>query len=303
MKKMAIGLLAPFILQITANAQQEVPLYTTIPNSIPAENIEKAVTGADGLTRISNVSVPTITVYQPAGAKPNGPAVIICPGGGYAILAIGHEGVQVAEALNEWGVTAFVLKYRLPDDRTMADKSIGPLQDAERAIQWVREHAKDYHIDPRKIGIMGFSAGGHLAATLSTHYGETLIDNPKKISLRPDFSVLVYPVISFTDSLMHRGSRDRLLGKTSTPEAVKKYSNELQVTKETPPAFLVHAKDDKGVPWKNSQRYYEALLQHKVKARVFYYDKGGHGFGLHNKTSDVNWMNVLKEWMQQQGIL
>jgi len=303
MKKITIGLLAPFIVHTMINAQQEIPLYKTVPNSIPAENQEKAVTGADGITRINSVSVPTITVYRPAGAKPNGPAVIICPGGGYAILAVSHEGVQVAKALNEWGITAFVLKYRLPDDRIMQDKSIGPLQDAERAVQWVREHAKEYQVDPHKVGIMGFSAGGHLASTLSTHYGETLIDNPRKISLRPDFSVLVYPVISFSDSLMHRGSRDRLIGSSPSDERIRHYSNELQVNKKTPPAFLVHAKDDKAVPWHNSQEYYEALRSNKVAAQVFYYDRGGHGFGMNNKTSDLKWMDALKDWMKGRHIL
>ncbi|SDC12494.1 alpha/beta hydrolase [Niabella drilacis] len=303
MKRITIGLLASFILHMMVNAQQEIPLYTKVPNSKPAENLEKAVTGTDGITRISNVSVPTITVYRPVNAKRNSPAVIICPGGGYTILAASHEGADVAAALNEWGVTAFVLKYRLPDDRIMEDKSIGPLQDAERAVQWVREHAKEYQVDPRKVGIMGFSAGGHLAATLSTHYEERLVDNPEKISLRPDFSVLVYPVISFTDSLTHRGSRDRLLGAAPSAALIQRYSNELLVNKKTPPAFLVHAKDDKAVPWQNSQHYYEALRAHKVPARVFYYEKGGHGFGMNNKTSDLKWMTALKDWMNVQHLL
>ncbi|MGJ7030047.1 alpha/beta hydrolase [Niabella hirudinis] len=303
MKKIAMSLAAVLILHTMVNAQQEIALYTTVPNAKPADNLEQSETGADGITRINSVSVPTITVYRPAKALRNGPAVIICPGGGYAILAVSHEGVQVAKAFNEWGVTAFVLKYRLPDDRIMEDKSIGPLQDAERAVQWVREHAKEYQVDPRKVGIMGFSAGGHLAATLSTHYAETLISNPKKISLRPDFSVLVYPVISFTDSLMHRGSRDRLIGKSPSAEMIRKYSNELQVNKKTPPAFLVHAKDDKGVPWQNSQHYYEALRVHKIAAQVFYYEKGGHGFGMNNKTSELKWMDVLKNWMKKQHFL
>ncbi|MBZ4190969.1 alpha/beta hydrolase [Niabella beijingensis] len=304
MKRLTIGLAAFFMMSTTTHAQEIFPLYQSVPNSRQAENLEQSVTGTDGITRINNVSVPTITVYQPAaGKQKNGPAVVICPGGGYSILAISHEGVDVAKAFNEWGVTAFVLKYRLPDDRTMTDKSIGPLQDAERAMQWVREHAKEYDINPHKVGIMGFSAGGHLASTLSTHYKDVVISNPGKVSLRPDFSVLIYPVISFSDSLGHRGSRERLIGKTPAAATIQKYSNELQVDKKTPPAFLVHAKDDKTVPWQNSQQYYDALLNNKVQARIFYYDKGGHGFGMHNKTSDQNWMAALKEWMQQQHLL
>ncbi|WP_300604589.1 alpha/beta hydrolase [Niabella sp.] len=303
MKQLTMGLLATVILHTMTNAQQEIPLYTTVPNSIPAANLEKSVTGADGITRISNVSNPTITIYQAAGTSNKQPAVIICPGGGYSILAASHEGADVARAFNEWGITAFVLKYRLPDDRIMTDKSIGPLQDAERATQWVREHAAGYNIDPHKVGIMGFSAGGHLASTLSTHYMDAVIANPKKVSLRPDFSILIYPVISFGDSIGHRGSRERLIGKTPAAAAIQKYSNELQVNKKTPPAFLVHAKDDRTVPWQNSEQYYEALLKNKVKARVFYYEQGGHGFGMQNNTSDVKWMDELKKWMEGQHIL
>ncbi|MCF3107157.1 alpha/beta hydrolase [Niabella sp. CC-SYL272] len=303
MKRITTGLLTTVILHTMINAQQEIPLYTVVPNSKPAENLEKSVTGTDGITRISNVSVPTITVYKAAGGTGKQPAVIICPGGGYAILAVSHEGIDVAKAFNEMGVTAFVLKYRLPDDRIMEDKSIGPLQDAERATQWVREHATEYNIDPHRIGIMGFSAGGHLASTLSTHYGETVIANPRKTSLRPDFSILIYPVISFSDSIGHRGSRERLIGKAPAAAAIQKYSNERQVNKKTPPAFLVHAKDDRTVPWQNSEQYYEALQKNKVKARVFYYERGGHGFGMHNKTSDLKWMDALKEWLRDQHIL
>lgn len=285
-------------------AQKEIPLYSTVPNNKNAANLEKADTGKDGIIRISKVSVPTITVFQPqAKSSRAGTAVVICPGGGYSILAFDHEGTKVAKVLNEWGVTAFVLKYRLPDDRTMVDKTIGPLQDAERAIQWVREHAKEYKIDPRKVGIMGFSAGGHLASTLSTHYKEQLIANPKKISFRPDFSILGYPVISFSDSIGHLGSRTNLIGKTPSQAMIKRFSNERQVTKNTPPAFLVHAKDDRGVPWHNSEDYYEALLENGVAAKVYYYEKGGHGFGLHNKTSDVKWTDLLKEWLVEEQFL
>ncbi|MBO9594049.1 MAG: alpha/beta hydrolase [Niabella sp.] len=303
MKQLTMSLLAVLMLHAMTNAQQEIPLYTTVPNSIPAENLEKSVTGADGITRVSNVSEPSIAVYKAEGGSGKHPAVIICPGGGYSILAISHEGMDVARAFNDMGITAFVLKYRLPDDRIMTDKSIGPLQDAERAIQWVREHAAEYNVNPHKIGIMGFSAGGHLASTLSTHYMEAVIPNRGKTALRPDFSILIYPVISFSDSLGHRGSRERLIGKTPTTAAIQKYSNELRVNKKTPPAFLVHAKDDRTVPWQNSALYYEALLKNKVPARVFYYEKGGHGFGMRNKTSDVKWMDVLKKWLEEQHIL
>lgn len=282
-------------------AQTALPLYSIIPNSKPSKNIEQHETGADGILRISNVSVPSLTMYRPA--KPNGAAVIICPGGGYKILAAGHEGTDVAKIFNEWGVTAFVLKYRLPDSAIMKDMSIAPLQDAERAIQLVREHAKTWNIDSKKIGIMGFSAGGHLAASLSTRYNEQLIENKKKTSFRPDFSVLIYPVISFMDSLTHGGSRNNLLGTDISPKIKKKFSNELNINQHTPPAFLVHAKDDKAVPYNNSVDYLKALEKNGVKGKLITFDAGGHGFGMYNKTTDIKWMDGLKSWLQLMKIL
>lgn len=282
------------------SAQKEMPLYDVVPNSKPADNIEKSETGTDGVLRIQNVSIPTLTMYTPE--KPNGAAVIICPGGGYAILAASHEGSDVAKKFNEWGVTAFVLKYRLPDDKIMLDKSIAPLQDAERAIQMVRQHAKAWGVNPKKIGIMGFSAGGHLAASLSTRYREALIVNPKNISFRPAFSILVYPVISFTDSLGHLGSRTNLIGKNPSPFKITRYSNELNITSKTPPAFLVHAKDDKAVKYENSLVYYERLRKYNIPAKLKLFEQGGHGFGMNNKTTDEKWMDDLKTWMIEQKI-
>lgn len=282
-------------------AQRAIQLYDVVPNSKPSSNEEKSETGTDGITRVSLVSLPEMTVFKPE--NPNGTAIIICPGGGYSILAISHEGLDVAKELNKWGITAFVLKYRLPSDKTMMDRSIGPLQDAERAIQIVREHAKQWGIDSKKIGIMGFSAGGHLAASLSTRYKEQLVENHKRISFRPDFSVLVYPVISFTDSLTHMGSRNNLIGKNPSVYLIKKYSNELHVDKKTPPAFLVHAKDDKAVPVDNTMAYYNALKIQKIPSEIKIYEKGGHGFGMHNKMEAGNWMDDLKIWMKAQKLL
>jgi acetyl esterase/lipase len=224
-------------------------------------------------------------------------AVIICPGGGYGILAASHEGSDVAQVFNNWGITAFVLKYRLPDDSIMINKETGPLQDAQRALQLVRQNAKLWNIDPAKIGIMGFSAGGHLAATASTHFNKPVIDNPDNISLRPDFSLLIYPVISFTDSLTHMGSRNNLIGKNPSPEKIKEYSNELLVNEQTPPAFLVHAIDDGAVKKGNSIQYYDALQRNKVPAEIKLYQQGGHGFGMNNKTTSDSWMERLKNWL------
>lgn len=289
------------LFSFTVMSQQVIPLYDVVPNSKPSENIEKSERGADGILRIRNVSMPSITVYSPQ--KPNGTAVIICPGGGYGILAASHEGSDVASVFNDWGITAFVLKYRLPDDKIMLDKSIAPLQDAQRAIQLVRQNAKTWGIDAKKIGIMGFSAGGHLAASLSTRYDEHLIANANKISLKPNFSILIYPVISFVDSLTHKGSRENLIGKKPTEWKIEKYSNELHVNKKTPPAFLVHAKDDKAVPYSNSMAYQKALQKHKVPVHVKLFENGGHGFGMINKTSEEKWMDELKEWMIKMKFL
>jgi len=285
----------------TVRAQDTIRLYGIVPNSKPTPNEEKSTTRSGGIAVISQVSVPEMLVFQPQ--KPNGTAVVICPGGGYSVLAIGHEGLDVARALNEWGVAAFVLKYRLPSDETMKDKSIGPLQDAERAVQIVREHASRWNIDPQKVGVMGFSAGGHLAASLSTRYGEQLIDNPKGTSFRPDFSVLVYPVISFTDSLTHMGSRDNLIGKNPPADRIKRHSNELNIDEKTPPAFLVHAKDDTAVPIGNTMAYHGALRARGIPTAVRIFEKGGHGFGMHNPMESGDWMADLQDWMKAQKFL
>jgi acetyl esterase/lipase len=297
MKKIITILGMHVLLNEPLSAQLTVPLYDKIPNSKPAANNETGET-TEGILIIKDVSIPSITMYKPLYPSEKRTAVIICPGGGYEILAAGHEGSDVAQVLNSWGITAFVLKYRLPDDSIMINKEIGPLQDAQRALQLVRQNAKQWNVDPGKIGIMGFSAGGHLAATASTHFDKPVIDNPDSISLRPDFSLLIYPVISFTDSLTHMGSRNNLIGKNGSPEKIKEYSNEMLVNAQTPPAFLVHAKDDNAVKPGNSIRYYEALLRNKVPAELRLYQQGGHGFGMSNNTTSDRWMERLKNWLQ-----
>ena len=280
-------------------SQEIVPLYGKVPGSKPAISAEIS-DNSGGILRIRNVSVPTLTIYRPSVA--NGTAVIICPGGGYSLLAAGHEGTAVAQLLAGWGVTALVLKYRLPDDAIMENKTIGPLQDAQRALEIVRQHALEWKIDPARIGIMGFSAGGHLASTASTHFASPVIETGG-LSVRPDFSILIYPVISFTDSLMHKGSRDNLLGNDVSATRVSEYSNEQQVNSSTPPAFLVHASDDKAVPAGNSIAYYQALLRNKVPAELHLYQNGGHGFGLNNKTTDDQWTDRLKNWLLANRLL
>jgi acetyl esterase/lipase len=278
--------------------QEIIPLYDgIIPNSKPSIDREVSARNKDGLMITRYVSNPTLIWYKPAKVSDIHSAVIICPGGGYGALASSSEGSDVAQALSKLGISAFVLKYRLPDDLIMVDKSIGPLQDAQRSIQLLRENAKEWNIDPSKIGIMGFSAGGHLAASLSTNYSQSLISNPLKTSLRPDFSVLIYPVISFTDSLANKGSRDNLIGNNPSEETKRKFSNELQVSAQTPHAFLVHASNDSPVPVANSIVYYQSLLKLKIYSSLILYPGGNHGFGMNNKTTSSRWMDDLKFWL------
>lgn len=289
---------------LMVGAQETIPLYKeNIPNSKPSPDQEYNDTTQEGIVVVNKVSRPTLTVFLPEKEKANGTAVIICPGGGYHVVAIKHEGYDVAKQFNKIGIAVFVLKYRLPDAMLMIDKETGPLQDAQRAIQFVRENAKRWNINKNKVGIMGFSAGGHLAAMAGTHFSKSYISNPANTSLRPDFMLLIYPVISFTDSIGHIGSRDNLIGQNPSPEKIKDYSNELNVTSKTPPSFLVHAKDDDVVNVRNSLAFASALSAHHVKSEVFLYEKGGHGFGLNNPTSNIKWMDKVKTWMQENGWL
>jgi acetyl esterase/lipase len=296
MKRFSIFIFFLFVVS-SLKAQQVIPLYNgAIPGSKtpPADYVEVVVNGNDGVSRVSKVITPTLTAYLPA--KPNGTAVIICPGGGYGILAFDKEGSLVAKKFSEIGITAFVLKYRLPSDAIMQDKTMGPLQDAMQAIYLIRKNASMWHVDPAKIGIMGFSAGGHLAASLSVHYNDVKVQNQDNVSLRPDFSVLVYPVINFGE-YTHAGSVKNLLGDNPTDIQRKYFSAELQVNAQTPPAFLVHANNDGAVPVKNSLEYDAALAKNKVNAEMHLYQGGGHGFGLNNKTTTEDWFKTLKAWL------
>lgn len=303
MKKILVAVICLHMSLLLAS-QQVIPLYEkAIPNSKPGPDEEKMDTGANGRLSGSKVSHPTLTVFLPAAGKANGVAVVICPGGGYSHLAMTHEGYDVAKRLNESGFTCFVLKYRLPADQIMIKKEIGPLQDAQRAIQLVREGAGQWHINKNRVGIIGFSAGGHLASTAGTHFSTAVIDNKKHTSLRPDFMILGYPVISLTDSLAHAGSRNSLIGSAPTQDLINMYSNELHVTAKTPPTFLVHAKDDKTVKVANSLVFKQALDKYNIPSDIFLYDKGGHGFGLVNSTSDVQWIDLAVAWMGKTGLL
>lgn len=278
-------------------AQQTIPLYSgTIPNSKPTPNEEQTVVDG-GITRISRISEPNMTVFIPEQGKANGTAVVIFPGGGYWINAIGHEGYDVARKFNEWGITAFVVKYRIPNDATMLFRDTGPLQDAQQAIHIVRTRANEWSVDPKRIGIMGFSAGGHLASTAGTHFMKPVLPELKSANLRPDFMILIYPVVSFKDGITHIGSREQLIGSTPSESKIKEYSNELQVTRETPPTFLVHASDDGAVKPDNSILFYQALIKENVSAELHIYQKGGHGFGMNNSTTSDLWMDRCKNWL------
>ena len=305
MIKYLTAFLVVLLSMATAFSQDQVKLYQgVIPGSkpTPTNYVEESPVGADRITRSSKVSVPTMYVYKPAKEKATGAAVIICPGGGYGILAIDHEGFNVAERFAEVGVTAFVLKYRLPNDAIMIDKSIGPLMDAQQAIYLVRKNAAKWGVNANKIGIMGFSAGGHLASTLTVHYNDVKIENNEKLSLRPDFAILIYPVITFGE-FTHMGSLNNLLGINSTAAQKEYFSNEKHVTAETPPTILVHANDDRAVPVQNSLHFNEALVKNKVKAELHVYQGGGHGFGLNNKTTSDDWFERLRNWMKDNKFL
>ena len=284
---------------ILANAQEkQMPLYPKgVPNSkaTPAAYVEKNDKGW-----VTMVSIPTITSYFPGPGRANGTAIVIFPGGGYAGLSMENEGSSVARAFNAIGITAFVVKYRLPSDEIMIDKTIGPLQDAQQAVLVVRQHAHDFKIDPNKIGIIGFSAGGHLASTEGTHFSKILVDNPAGLSARPDFMILLYPVISFGE-MAHVGSREALLGKNPSSELLNLYSNEKQITADTPPTLLVHAGDDTVVPVQNSVMFYEGLLNAKIKAEIHIFQDGGHGFGLNNPKSKDKWIDWAKNWLTEDG--
>jgi acetyl esterase/lipase len=303
-----------------SQAQQTIPLYDGLaPNSKPTTLHDSTLTFGQMVFMI-RVIKPELTMYLPEKNKNTGMAVIVCPGGGYSGLAIEHEGHAIAKKLQANGIAGFVLKYRLPNAEFVNNKEFVPLQDAQRAIQIVRENATKWGIKANKIGIQGNSAGGHLASTAGTHFLKEQIQNPKKTSLRPDFMILNYPVISFADSLTHYGSRFSLIGEMPFAELnkiladwqnaekrlkpllvsaqkVKEYSNELQVTPNTPPTFITHANNDDVVPVQNSILFVAALQQNQVPVESFFYAKGGHGYGMDNPTADVEWIERCLKWL------
>jgi acetyl esterase/lipase len=283
------------ILSLSVSAQEIINLYLgTIPNSKVAgvkETVEKEHSGM-----FSGVTKPTLEIFLPEKDKATIAAVIIYPGGGYGVVVYQAEGINTAKEFAKNGIAAFVLKYRLPNDSTMIDKKIGPLQDAQQAIKIVRENASKWGIDINKVGIMGFSAGGHLASTAATHFDNAVIENNNNTNLRPDFQILVYPVISMQDSLTHLDSRKNLLGSNPSKEIIDEFSNELQVNGNTPPAYITQTEDDKVVSVNNSIVYFESLKYHNVPAELHIYPKGNHGFVLFQPTDE--WMMPIFKWMK-----
>ncbi len=278
----------------------------TIPGAVdnPDYKTETVYDNNGKSPRISKVTDPVMEVFLPGKEKANGTAVLICPGGGYARLAIDHEGRDVAAWFNEMGIAAFVLQYRLPSDVIMKDKSTGPLQDGQEAIRILRRNAEKWNIKPDRIGIMGFSAGGHLASTVSTHFTDEVYKADDETSARPDFSMLIYPVISMDTEITHKGSRDNLIGENPDAGLTERFSNELQINKDTPPAFLVHSSDDRTVPVENSIRYYLGLKEHGVPAEMHIYTQGGHGYGMgRTENTESAWPRALKHWLKMNGWL
>lgn len=292
----------------TLHAQGQIlPLF---PEGIPCAN-ELEISSFDRDIKtgriVSKVHEPEIEVFLPSGSQFTGTGVIVCPGGGYTILAWDLEGTRIAEWLNSIGVAAFVLKYRLPHWESEACRDKVALMDAQRAIRLVRSKAEAWNLEADRIGIMGFSAGGHLASTASTHfdYGDEKATNPiERYSCRPDFSILMYPVVSMSDTTGHRGSRNNLIGKNPDATAIQHFSNDLQVTSETPPALLIHADNDKGVLPENSVNYYLALRKHGIPAALHIYEDGGHGFGLAKGYGSVSgWPEAARAWFETRGYL
>lgn len=302
MKKKLL-LIIVLILTVCALMAQEFeqPIYTgVIPNSKTTGTKEKNKKES-GITLISNVQDPNISVFLPSKRFATGQAIVICPGGGYWVEAYDLEGTDIAKYLNSIGVAAVVLKYRLPTSGNTIEPNKAPLIDAQQAMRMVRANARNWNIEPDKIGIMGFSAGGHLASTLGTHFdngNKVSKDSIEQQSCRPDFMVLMYPVISFIDSCAHTGSRSALLGKNQTEELKKYYSNELHVTKDVPPTFIALADDDKTVPAENALLFYKALRKNSVKTELHIISEGEHGFGLSiNNEHVASWTYNLRLWL------
>ncbi|MEG3767573.1 alpha/beta hydrolase [Alteromonas sp. 14N.309.X.WAT.G.H12] len=279
--------------------QQSMDLYPQgVPEATALPSGEFLSTNREGEVSVVAPDKPTLTVVAPPKEKRNGSGILLCPGGGYERLAMDREGFHVAQRLVQYGITVFVLKYRVPSAMGMQDPSIGPLQDAQQAMWLIHSQRARWAIDTSKVGVMGFSAGGHLAATLSTWFKKPLFPERGRKHLRPAFQILIYPVISMEGDITHQGCRHALLGENPTVEKVKGLSVQTQVTTNTPPAYMVHANDDKSVPVANALCFHQALIEKRVPVQLLLLPKGGHGFGLHHPT---DWFANMMEWLTIEG--
>jgi acetyl esterase/lipase len=288
------------MISATMAQNQVLPLWEGDPPNYRDTGEETIIENRDILV-VSNVQKPEIAVYLPAKRNATGEAVVICPGGGYHVLAYDWEGIDIASWLNSKGIAAIVLTYRLPDASCNIVPYKSPLMDAQRALRTVRANAEKWNVDPAKIGVMGFSAGGHLASTLSTHFdaGDPASKDPvEQVSCRPDFSILMYPVISFSDEITHAGSKQNLLGENPDPKLVEYFSNELQVTEDTPPAILIHSADDDAVPVENSIAYFNAIRKYSDLSELHIYPYGGHGYSLAIGMGHLSsWPDRVIDWI------
>lgn len=302
MKKLLLLAIFAIIYQFIAAQDITLRLWPAgkMPNWKKSDDKEKW--DSTDIVRISKVQDPDIAIYLPTKRLATGQAIVICPGGSYSILAYNLEGSDPARMLVAKGIAAIVLKYRLPDRPSNINPTLSPLMDAQRAIRMVRYYAEKWNIKKDRIGIMGFSAGGHLASTAGTHFDNGNASSPDSIeqqSSRPDFMALVYPVISMSKPIMHSGSRNRLIGgNADSVRLANYYSNELQVTDQTPPTFLIHAMDDRTVPVENSLLFYQALKDHRIPSELHVFPKGGHGFGLALGTPNEKWMDLCIDWIK-----
>jgi acetyl esterase/lipase len=301
MKKLILLMCVTAFLSPLAAQNLILPLWEGDPPNYK-ETGEVTIWDTSDIVRVRNVQKPDIAVFLPSKKNSTGEAVVICPGGGYGILAYDWEGSDIARWLNSEGIAAFVLKYRLPGSKSNIVPHKSPLMDAQRAMRMVRAHSEKWNIDPEKVGIMGFSAGGHLASTLSTHFdaGDLSSNDPvEQESCRPNFSVLLYPVVSFVADFTHKGSGRNLIGDDPDPDLLRYYSNELQVDETTPPAILIHSDDDRAVPVENSIAYYEALRANGVPSELHIYPYGGHGYSLAIGQGHLStWPDRVIEWIK-----
>lgn len=299
---LAVAGLVLAVSNLTVGQEAKTPTSTVNTAQTPAPLWEKDVPGL-----LPKERPPTLTYYPVPQGRSSGAACVVCPGGGYGFLADKHEGKEIADWLNARGVTAFVLHYRIVTKDRPAPLDPAPMLDVQRAIRTVRAKAKELGIDPHKIGVWGFSAGGHLASTAATHFdagNPDAADPIDRVSCRPDFAILAYPVISMDPNVSHGGSRKNLLGPNPKPDRVEFYSNEKQVTKDTPPTFIFHTSDDPGVPLENALLFASACRKNKVPVELHAYETGKHGVGLAKDNPVLSdWGQRLEVWLGTRGLV